>query len=349
MKTKLHSLFIMSALLLLALPAAVQAQYIFTTNTDGSLNIYQYTGSGVEVIIPSTNNGLPITTIGENAFFQCYSLSSVTVPNSVTSIGEQAFMSCMYMTNISMPSVTNIGAAAFLGCFLLTSAPIGTNVTTIGVNAFGMCFSLTSVTIPANVTSIGDDAFSDCTSLTNITVATNNPAYCSEAGVLFDKNQTLLLVCPAGKVGTSVTIPKSVTIIEGDAFWACTNLTGVYFQGNAPPETDGSAFYEDKNVTAYYLPGTTGWENFSAKTGIPAVLWNPQAQTSDGSFGVQSNQFGFNITGNSNLVIVVEACTNLSNPIWCPVATNTLTAGSSYFSDPQWTNYPGRFYRVCSP
>ncbi len=79
-----------------------------------------------------------------------------------------------------------------------------------------------------------------------------------------------------------------------------------------------------------------------------------QMQTSDGSFGVQNNQFGFNITGSSNLVIVVEAATNLVNPVWLSVATNTLntfvgTNGTSYFSDSQWTNYSGRFYRLRSP
>lgn len=55
--------------------------------------------------------------------------------------------------------------------------------------------------------------------------------------------------------------------------------------------------------------------------------------------------FGFNITGTSNLVIVVEASTNLVNPAWQPIQTNTLTGGTSYFSDPQWTNYPSRYYR----
>jgi hypothetical protein len=80
-----------------------------------------------------------------------------------------------------------------------------------------------------------------------------------------------------------------------------------------------------------------------------AVLWNPQAQTSGASFGVRTNRFGFTITGTSGLVIVVEACTNFANPIWFPVGTNTLTNGWFYFSDPRWTNYPGRFYRLRSP
>lgn len=81
---------------------------------------------------------------------------------------------------------------------------------------------------------------------------------------------------------------------------------------------------------------------------VPAVSWNPQMQTSDASFGVRTNQFGFTITGNNGLIVVVEACTNLANPTWFPVQTNTLTGGSAYFSDPLWTNHPARFYRLRS-
>jgi len=67
------------------------------------------------------------------------------------------------------------------------------------------------------------------------------------------------------------------------------------------------------------------------------------------AIGLQNHEFGFTINGASNLVLVVEACTNLANPVWIPISTNTLTTGSSYFNDPQWTNYRGRFYRVVSP
>ena len=64
---------------------------------------------------------------------------------------------------------------------------------------------------------------------------------------------------------------------------------------------------------------------------------------------MQANCFGFNITGPTNLVIVVESTTNLVNSPWAPVTTNTLIDGSSYFSDPTWTNSPARFYRLRSP
>ena len=107
-------------------------------------------------------------------------------------------------------------------------------------------------------------------------------------------------------------------------------------------------FNGDDHVTVYYMPGRTGWEVPFAE-GLLPVLWNPQVQTNDGRFGVGTNGFGFTITGSSDLVIVVEACTNLAHPAWFAVGTNTLSNGSSYFSDPDWTNYPARLYRFRSP
>jgi len=62
--------------------------------------------------------------------------------------------------------------------------------------------------------------------------------------------------------------------------------------------------------------------------------------------GIRTNEFGFTITGTSDLVVVVEAATALANPTWLPIGTNTLSGGTSYFSDPQWTDHPSRFYRV---
>jgi hypothetical protein len=83
--------------------------------------------------------------------------------------------------------------------------------------------------------------------------------------------------------------------------------------------------------------------------GVATVLWNPLIQTAGAKFGVQSNQFGFNITGTNNFKVVVETCTNLANPVWTPLQTVTLTNGSVYFSDPQWTNYPTRYYGLGLP
>jgi hypothetical protein len=99
-------------------------------------------------------------------------------------------------------------------------------------------------------------------------------------------------------------------------------------------------------MTVYYLPDTTGWGYFD---GFPTVLWNPTIQVADGSFGVKDNQFGFNVSGTADIPFVVEACTNLADPMWQPLQTNTLAGGIFYFGDSQWTNYPGRFYRIHWP
>jgi len=112
--------------------------------------------------------------------------------------------------------------------------------------------------------------------------------------------------------------------------------------------TLGTVFNGD-SAKAYYLPGTTGWGAFSTNTGLPTVLWNPLIKTADDSFGLSNNQFGFNITGTTNIPIVVEASANLATASWTALQTCTLTNGSVYFSDPEWTNYPARFYRIRSP
>jgi len=95
------------------------------------------------------------------------------------------------------------------------------------------------------------------------------------------------------------------------------------------------------------LPGAGGWS--STFGDLPAIEWNPLIQTTDGSFGISNNLFGFNITGTNNFTVVVEASTNLVNPVWVPLQTNTLVNGSFYFSDPQWGNYPNRFYGLAMP
>jgi len=89
----------------------------------------------------------------------------------------------------------------------------------------------------------------------------------------------------------------------------------------------------------------TGW-GAATFAGLSTAAGSQQLQS--GGAGVRTNQFGFIFCG-TNSQVVVEACTNLANPDWKPVVTNTLTGGSSYFCDSQWTNHPSRYYRLRSP
>ena len=175
-----------------------------------------------EVVVPSIYNGKPVTSIGNYAFYNCDSLTSVTIPNSVTSIGNYAFYNCDSLTSVTIPnSVTSIGDRAFENCTSLTSVTIGGSVTSIGIYAFENCTSLASVTIPNSVTSISEGAFSYCNSLTSVIIPNS---VTSISGGAFADCTSL----------TSVVIPNSVTSIGSYAFEGCTSLT-IYCEATSKP------------------------------------------------------------------------------------------------------------------
>jgi hypothetical protein len=285
------------------------------------------------VTIPNT-----VTSIGSGAFGGCTSLSTVRIPDSVTSIGYLAFNGCISLTNVTIGNaVTSIANTMFQGCTNLTNITIPDSVTSLGVEAFNECYGLTTVTIGSGLTSIGFHAFSGCRSLTSLTLPNSVTSIAEEA----------FYFCTSL---ASITIGNSVAYLANYAFSRCPSLTGVYFQGNAPSLGGSDVFYRDDNATVYYLPGTTGWgATLGGRPTAPWYLPHPVILDFGPSFGVQTNRFGFSISWATNLPVVVEASTNLANPIWSPLATNTLTNGSSYFSDPQWANYPARFYRLRQP
>ena len=186
-----------------------------------------------DVAIPSTvtYNGTTysVTSIGEQAFGNCWGLTSVTIGNSVTSIGERAFRNCSGLTSVTIGnSVTYIGGGAFDGCSGLTSVTIPNSVTYIGGGAFDGCSGLTSVTIPNSVTSIGNLAFRGCSGLTSVTIPNS---VTSIGGDAFSGCSGL----------TSVTIPNSVTYIGWKAFSGCSGLTSVTIP-NSVTSIEWSAF-----------------------------------------------------------------------------------------------------------
>ncbi len=160
-----------------------------------------------------------VTSIGDDAFYNCESLEGVTIGNSVTFIGDSAFYQCTSLTNLTIGnSVTFIGNCAFCNCESLKSITIPDSVTSIDVGAFKNCYNLTSIIIPDSVTTIGDSAFFYCARLKSVTIGNG---VTSIDGRAFAYCESL----------TSVTIPDSVTSIGEYAFAECVYLKNVYYTG----------------------------------------------------------------------------------------------------------------------
>ena len=165
-------------------------------NSDGvSINYQEVWKDGVTIVqVASISNGkysgsvvIPeevyyigkrykVTSIADNAFKECYDLTSVSIPNTVTNIGEYAFYGCSKLSSVDIPnSVTDIGNYAFNNCYNLKSVNIPENVTVINTAVFSGCKSLTSITIPGKVTYIGTAAFSRCDKLNVIYCLNTTP------------------------------------------------------------------------------------------------------------------------------------------------------------------------------
>lgn len=183
-------------------------------------------------------------------------ITSVVIEPGVTSIGSLAFYKCSNLTSITIPSgLTSIGEMAFFNCSALTSVTIPNGVISIGNFAFGSCTGLKSITIPSSVTSIGVNVFYNCTGLTDITVDSNNSSFCSESGVLFNKDKTTLIYYPLGKNDSSYTIPDGVTVIEQYAFYCNSKLTSVTIPSGVTSIGE-MAFRECSGLTSVIVPSS---------------------------------------------------------------------------------------------
>ena len=130
-----------------------------------SNNNGKYSG---DIVVPEkvkSSDGVEysVTSFGEKCFYECSSLTSITIPSSVTSLGDFCFDGCSGLTSITIPSsVTSLGDWCFEGCSSLTSITIPSSVTSLGEGCFYGCSGLTSITIPSSVTSLGEVCFMYC-------------------------------------------------------------------------------------------------------------------------------------------------------------------------------------------
>ena len=215
-------------------------------------------------VIPNT-----VTSIGNFAFYQCSSLTSIDIPNSVTSIGHSAFNGCSSLASIDIPnSVTTIGGSAFFGTGWYNNQPDGlvyaglvaytykgtmsngTSITlrdgTLGIaaSAFYNCKGLISITMPNSVTNIGASAFYGCNSLTSVSIPDSVSVPIIGEDTFYGCSSL-----------TSITIPNNVSLIDKNAFFACTGLTSVTL-GNSLTTIGEKAFSFCTSLLSVEIPNT---------------------------------------------------------------------------------------------
>lgn len=225
------------------------------------LNIFFQCSSLTSVTI-----GNSVTSIGEQAFSVCRSLISVEIPNSVLTIGEKAFSKCNSLISVIIPnSVMSIGGSAFSGCSSLTSVNIPNSVTSIGGGAFGSCSSLISINIPVSVTSIGRSTFYYCRSLTSINIPQNVTSIGDEA---FSGCSSL----------TSVIIPNSVISMGEQAFSGCYSLTSVSLPDNLQI-IKKQTFYGCSKLQKLEIPASVEYiyqEAFNGCNSLSEIIARPE-------------------------------------------------------------------------
>ena len=200
--------------------------------------------------------------IGNYAFYGCFSLDSITIPDEVTSIGTYALNSCFALKSITIPDgVTSIGNYTLQNCYSLEAVTLPSSLESLGNYAFGYCYALKSITIPDGVASIGVSAFQYCNSLTSIAIPS----------ALKSITGSMIYSCLAW---SSVTIPEGVTSIAASAFQNCCGMAAYYLLPEEPPAlANANAFSGIESDCIIYVPaGTlaayqsaTNWSTYASR------------------------------------------------------------------------------------
>ena len=349
---KFYLLIILMLLPLLASADAVEINGIYYNlipkgNAAEVTNVSNHYYSG-DVVIPGSfeHEGVEynVVKILDEAFKNCYALTSVSVPGSVKSIGkwafgyctklktvtladgiesldEHAFHGCEVLESVSLPaSVKTVGREGFAGCKAMTSVTLSGNMTTLVENLFINCSSLNSVIIPEGVTTLEGNVFNGCSALTSVTI----PSSVTSIG-----DQTFYKCVNL----QSVTIPNSVTSLGTGTFHGCSVLTSAVLPEGLK-ELPGSTFRECTSLTEFTIPSqveTIGNFAFFGCVGLstvhlPAGLTTINEGTFQGCTVMETIELpaGLNVISNS----VFKNCTALTS---VNIPSNMTSIGTDAF------------------
>ena len=295
--------------------------FTFDSSTGTIIRYTPTADSPTNLVMPSQIDGVIVKAIGNYAFSNCTSLTSIEIPNGVTSIGDYAFAEC---TNLGIIKMSN-------------------SIISIGEWAFSDCENLISIEIPSSVTSIGDIAFLRCSKLKAINVDINNKKYSSDNGILFNKEKTTLIQYPIAlspdkysipnnvtSIGdcsfmysnlTTIEIPSSVTSIGREAFEVCKKLTTINIP-NSVTSIGDYTFSECTSLTTIEIPDSItsiGDEVFAFCTSLTTIeIPNSVTSIGDYTFSECYNLAEIKIYNNIVFIddFVFELCTNLKS-VYC--------------------------------
>lgn len=277
----------------------------------------------VSVSIPAA-----VTTIGAQAFAGCHSLGSLAVPSGLISVEESALLNCRKLTGLELPaSLTFIPGQLCYECRSLGAVTFGPAVTNVGYSAFFNCLGLKSAIFPSGLASIGPGAFQGCDGLqwirTSGTVSLGDRTFYGCAAL-----QNAWFDGEVSSLGLSV-------------FGDCSMLARLYFSGFIPSLSvdNGAEMFLGSAVPSIHSLGS-GWS--ATFCGVPVTTWEPEICRA----GFSNDAFGFRVDWASGRAVRVQACTNLFDPVWINLSTNTIVGGNCQFSDDSATVSGRRFYRI---
>lgn len=252
-------------------------------------NTDKYSG---DIVVPSyvtyNNKTYTVTSVGWLAFYQCYELTSVSLPSTIKKFDSQIFRDCWKLKSVNIPeSITKLDLYTFENCYSLEKIQLPKNLVEIGTGAFENCSSLTDIIIPKTVTRISSDAFEGCSSLQSIVVESGNTVYDSRNNcnaIISTSNNQLLQGC------NNSFIPEGVTYIYYNAFKGMAGLKAIHIPASV--ETIGNqAFVGCSSLNTITVE--TSNPNYDSRNNCNAII---RTSTNELIFGCQNTTIPSDVT-----------------------------------------------------